>query len=33
MISELFVLIYAIIIIGFVAWNIKKGSFIIEPVN
>jgi multisubunit Na+/H+ antiporter MnhG subunit len=31
MISELFVLIYAIIIIGFVAWNIKKGSFIIEP--
>ncbi|MCQ5337123.1 MAG: hypothetical protein NO475_02890, partial [Candidatus Methanomethylicia archaeon] len=31
MISELFVLIYAIIIIGFVAWNIKKGSFVIEP--
>jgi multisubunit Na+/H+ antiporter MnhG subunit len=31
MISELFVVIYAIIIIGFVAWNIKKGSFVIEP--
>ncbi|MEM1573551.1 MAG: monovalent cation/H(+) antiporter subunit G [Candidatus Methanomethylicaceae archaeon] len=31
MIEEIFVLIYALIIITFVGLNIRKGSFIIEP--
>ncbi|MCQ5376865.1 MAG: monovalent cation/H(+) antiporter subunit G [Candidatus Methanomethylicia archaeon] len=31
MIQELFVLIYAALIMGYVAWNIRKGSFVIDP--
>jgi len=31
MINEIFVLIYGLAVIIFVGWNIKKGTFIIEP--
>ena len=31
MFEEIFALIYAAVVMGFVAWNIKKGSFVIDP--
>ncbi|MGQ9759656.1 MAG: monovalent cation/H(+) antiporter subunit G [Candidatus Methanomethylicaceae archaeon] len=31
MINEIFVLIYGLAVMLFVAWNIKKGSFLVEP--
>jgi multisubunit Na+/H+ antiporter MnhG subunit len=31
MIPEIFVIIYAIVVMGFVAWNIRKGAFVIDP--
>lgn len=31
MISEIFVIIYGLAVIAFVAWNVKRGTFIIEP--
>ncbi len=31
MITEIFVIIYMLIVFGFVAWNIKKGAFVIDP--
>lgn len=33
MIEEIFVLIYALIIVAFVGLNIRRGSFIVEPVK
>ncbi|MGC8937000.1 MAG: monovalent cation/H(+) antiporter subunit G [Candidatus Methanomethylicaceae archaeon] len=31
MIEEIFVAVYGIAVMAFVAWNIKKGTFVIEP--
>ncbi|MDH5811654.1 MAG: monovalent cation/H(+) antiporter subunit G [Candidatus Methanomethylicaceae archaeon] len=31
MINEIFVILYGLAVIAFVAWNIKKGTFVIEP--
>ncbi len=31
MITELFIVLYGLAVMAFVAWNIKKGTFVIEP--
>lgn len=31
MTAEIFVLLYGLVVLLFTAWNIKKGSFVIEP--